>query len=62
VPHRSADPAYRTMRLTTKNGSVLTGIKSGETLTLQQLLDVVAFLKQASGDRTAPVTLADVAN
>jgi len=50
------------MRLTTKNGSVLTGIKSGETLTLQQLLDVVAFLKQASGDRTAPVTLADVAN
>jgi hypothetical protein len=87
--------------LTTKTGSILTGIKSGETatrvllrhvvaaadaayhpkgrhrrvgaqqssvmpndyasrLTLQQLLDVVAFLKQASGDRT-PVTLADVA-
>lgn len=104
VPHRSADPAYRTMRLTTKNGSVLTGIKSGETaeavffydtsslppmlrtipkteiaasaphhtsvmpddyasrLTLQQLLDVVAFLKQTSGDRTSAVTLADVAN
>jgi len=104
VPHRSADPAYRTMRLTTKTGSVLTGIKSGESaeavffydtsslppmlrtipkadiaasaphhtsvmpddyasrLTLQQLLDVVAYLKQASGDRTATVTLADVAN
>ena len=104
VPHRSADPAYRTMRLTTKTGSVLTGIKSGESaeavffydtsslppmlrtipktdiaasaphhtsvmpddyasrLTLQQLLDVVAYLKQASGDRAATVTLADVAN
>jgi len=104
VPHRSTDPAYRTMRLTTKTGSILTGIKSGETadavffydtaslppmlrtipkadiassaqhnesvmptdyasrLTLQQLLDVVAFLKQASGDRNAAVTLADVAN
>jgi len=104
VPHRSADPAYRTMRLTTRTGSILTGIKSGETadavffydtsslppmlrtipkadiaasaqhnasvmpddyasrLTLQQLLDVVAFLKQAGGDRTTTVTLADVAN
>jgi hypothetical protein len=92
------------MRLTTKTGSVLTGIKSSETaetvlfydtaslppmlrtirktdivsaaqrnesvmptdyasrLTLQQLLDVVAFLKQAKGDGTGPVTLADVAN
>jgi hypothetical protein len=102
VPHRSADPAYRTMRLTTKTGSVFTGIKSGESaeavffydtaslppmlrtvpkadivssaqhsgsvmpddyasrLTLQQLLDVVAFLKQAGGDRGAAVTLADV--
>jgi hypothetical protein len=29
-------------------------------LTLQQLLDVVAFLKFASGDRSASVTLADV--
>jgi putative heme-binding domain-containing protein len=104
VPHRSADPAYRTRRLTTKTGSILTGIKSGETadavffydtsslppmlrtipkadiaasaphhgsvmpddyasrLTLQQLLDVVAFLKQAGGDHAATVTLADVAN
>jgi putative heme-binding domain-containing protein len=104
VPHRSADRAYQTVRLTTKTGSVLTGIKSGETpaavffydtsslppvlrtipkgdiaasalhhesvmpndyasrLTLQQLLDVVAFLKRAGGDRASPVTLADVAN
>ena len=104
VPHRTADPAYRTMRLTTKTGNILTGIKSGESadavffydtsslppmlrtipkadivasarhhesvmpsdyasrLTLQQLLDVVAFLKAASGDRAAAVTLADVAN
>jgi hypothetical protein len=31
-------------------------------LTLQQLLDVVAFLKAASGDRAAAVTLADVTN
>jgi hypothetical protein len=31
VPHRSADPAYQTVRLTTKTGSILTGIKSGET-------------------------------
>jgi putative heme-binding domain-containing protein len=104
VPHRSADPAYRTVRITTKTGNILTGIKSGESadavffydtsslppvlrtisktditatawhhssvmpndyasrLTLQQLLDVVAFLKQAGGDRTSPVTLADVAN
>jgi putative heme-binding domain-containing protein len=104
VPHRSADPAYQTMRLTTRTGSILTGIKSGESadavffydtsslppvlrtipkaditastrqnssvmpndyasrLTLQQLLDVVAFLKQAGGDRTSPVTLADVVN
>jgi hypothetical protein len=31
-------------------------------LTLQQLLDVVAFLKRAGGDRGATVTLADVAN
>jgi len=104
VPHRSTDPAYKTMRLTTKTGSILTGIKSGETadavffydtaslppmlrtipktdiasaaqhnesvmptdyasrLTLQQLLDVVAFLKQTAGDRNGPVTLADVAN
>jgi putative heme-binding domain-containing protein len=104
VPHRSTDKAYQTVRLTTKTGSILTGIKSGETaeavffydtsslppllrtipktdiaasarhyesvmpndyasrLTLQQLLDVVAFLKQSSGDRTATVTLADVVN
>jgi putative heme-binding domain-containing protein len=104
VPHRSADKAYQTVRLTTKTGTILTGIKSGETaadvffydtsslppvlrtipkadiaasarhsasvmpndyasrLTLQQLLDVVAFLKQAGGDRGAAVTLADVAN
>jgi putative heme-binding domain-containing protein len=104
VPHRSTDPAYRTMRVTTKTGSIITGIKSGETadsvffydtaslppmlrtipkaditasaahnesvmptdyasrLTLKQLLDVVAYLKQAGGDRTAAVTLADVAN
>lgn len=104
VPHRSADKAYQTVRLTTKTGSILTGIKSGETaaavffydtsslppvlrtipksdiaastrhqesvmpndyasrLTLQQLLDVVAFLKRAGGDRNATVTLADVAN
>lgn len=104
VPHRSADRAYQTVRITTKTGSILTGIKSGETeeavffyetsslppvlrtipkadivasarhhesvmpndyasrLTLQQLLDVVAFLKQTSGDRTSTVTLADVAN
>jgi putative heme-binding domain-containing protein len=104
VPHRSADKAYQTVRVTTKTGSILTGIKSGETadavffyetsslppvlrtipkadiatstrhhgsvmpndyasrLTLQQLLDVVAFLKQAGGDWTSPVTLADVAN
>jgi putative heme-binding domain-containing protein len=102
VPHRSADPAYSTIRLTTKTGAVLTGIKSGETkdsvlfydtsslppilrtipktditgsarqqssvmpndyasrLTLQQLLDVVAFLRMASGDRNVSVTLADV--
>jgi putative heme-binding domain-containing protein len=104
VPHRSADKAYQTVRLTTKTGTILTGIKSGETatdvffydtsslppvlrtipktdiaasarqqssvmpndyasrLTLQQLLDVVAFLKRAGGDRGATVTLADVAN
>ena len=104
VPHRSTDRAYQTVRLTTKTGSILTGIKSGETadavffyetsslppvlrtipksdiaasarhhesvmpndyaarLTLQQLLDVVAFLKQSSGDGTATVTLADVAD
>ena len=104
VPHRSADKAYQTVRITTKTGTILTGIKSGETadavffyetsslppvlrtipradiaasarhhasvmpndyasrLTLQQLLDVVAFLKQASGDRNGPVTLADVAD
>ena len=104
VPHRSADKAYQTVRLTTRTGTILTGIKSGETakdvffydtsalppvlrtipkadiaasarqessvmpndyasrLTLQQLLDVVAFLKQSGGDRTSPVTLADVAN
>jgi putative heme-binding domain-containing protein len=103
VPHRSADKAYQTVRLTTKT-AILTGIRSGETatavffydtsslppvlrtipkadivasarhhesvmpsdyasrLTLQQLLDVVAFLKAASGDRAAAVTLADVAN
>jgi putative heme-binding domain-containing protein len=102
VPHRSADPAYSTMRLTTKTGAILTGIKSGETrdavlfydtsslppilrtipkadiagsarhhgsvmpndyasrLTLQQLLDVVAFLRAASGDEDAAVALADV--
>ena len=29
-------------------------------LTLQQLLDVVAFLRMASGDRNVAVTLADV--
>ena len=104
VPHRSTDPAYRTMRLTTRTGSIITGIKSGETadavffydtaslppmlrtipkadiaasaahsqsvmptdyasrLTLQQLLDVVAFLKRAGGDRDGTVTLADVAD
>lgn len=104
VPHRSADKAYQTVRITTKTGSILTGIKSGETaeavffydtsslppvlrtipkgnivasarqpesvmpsdyasrLTLQQLLNVVAFLKQTSGDRTSTVTLADVVN
>ena len=102
VPHRSADPAYSTVRLTTKTGAILTGIRSGETkdsvlfydtsslppilrtipkaditasarqqssvmpndyasrLTLQQLLDVVAFLRMASGDRNVAVTLADV--
>ena len=31
VPHRSADPAYSTVRLTTKTGAILTGIRSGET-------------------------------
>jgi putative heme-binding domain-containing protein len=104
VPHRSADKAYQTVRVTTKTGSILTGIKSGESqdaiffydtsslppvlrtipktditasarhhssvmpndyasrLTLQQLLDVVAFLKSASGDKNAMVTLADVTN
>jgi putative heme-binding domain-containing protein len=103
VPHRSADKAYQTVRLTTRT-AILTGIRSGETatdvffydtsslppvlrtipkadivasarhhesvmpsdyasrLTLQQLLDVVAFLKAASGDGAAAVTLADVAN
>jgi putative heme-binding domain-containing protein len=103
VPHRSADKAYQTVRLTTRT-AILTGIRSGETatdvffydtsslppvlrtipktdivasarhnesvmpsdyasrLTLQQLLDVVAFLKASSGDRAAAVTLADVAN
>ena len=102
VPHRSADPAYSTVRLTTKTGAILTGIRSGETkdsvlfydtsslppilrtipkaditasarqqssvmpndyasrLTLQQLLDVVAFLRMSSGDRNVSVTLADV--
>ena len=102
VPHRSADPAYSTVRLTTRTGAILTGIRSGETkdavlfydtsslppilrtipkaditasarqqssvmpndyasrLTLQQLLDVVAFLRMASGDRNVAVTLADV--
>jgi putative heme-binding domain-containing protein len=102
VPHRSSDPAYRTVQLTTRTGTIFTGIKSGETkeavlfydtsslppvlrtilksdiaasaqqqgtimpndyasrLTLQQLIDVVAFLKSASGDRAASVTLADV--
>jgi putative heme-binding domain-containing protein len=104
VPHRSADPAYATVRLTTRTGTIITGIKSGETkdavlfydtatlppvlrtipkaditgsarqqssvmpndyasrLTLQQLLDVVAFLRMASGDRNVSVTLADVVN
>ena len=102
VPHRSADPAYSTVRLTTRTGAIITGIKSGETkdavlfydtsslppilrtipkaditasarqqssvmpndyasrLTLQQLLDVVAFLRMSSGDRNVSVTLADV--
>jgi putative heme-binding domain-containing protein len=102
VPHRSTERAYQTVQITTKTGSILTGIKSGESadsvffydtaslppvlrtipkaditasarhhssvmpndyasrLTLQQLLDVVAYLKQASGDRTSAVTLADV--
>jgi putative heme-binding domain-containing protein len=102
VPHRSADPAYSTVRLTTRTGAIITGIRSGETtdavlfydtsslppilrtipksditasarqqnsvmpndyasrLTLQQLLDVVAFLRMASGDRNVSVTLADV--
>jgi len=31
VPHRSADPAYSTVRLTTRTGAILTGIRSGET-------------------------------
>jgi putative heme-binding domain-containing protein len=102
VPHRSSDPTYNTVQLTTRTGTVYTGIRSGETrdavlfydtatlppvlrtipkaditasaarqgsvmpsdyaarLTLQQLLDVVAFLKSVSGDRAATVTLADV--
>jgi putative heme-binding domain-containing protein len=101
VPHRANDPAYATMRLTTKVGAILTGIKSGETdevvhfydtsslppilrtipkseiadseahnasvmpsdyasrLTLQQLLDLVSFLK-SSGGTPVSVTLSEV--
>lgn len=104
VPHRASDPAYVTMKLTTKVGLVLTGIKAGETadvirfydtsslppllrtiaksdivesakynssvmpndyaarLTLQQLLNVVAFLKSSDGGSQMPVTLNDVIN
>lgn len=104
LPHRSGDPAYRTRRLTTKTGVILTGIKAGETpdavlfydtsslppvlrtiaksdiveskhhhtavmpadyasrLTMQQLLDVVAFIKSAGPDPSSPVMLADVLN
>lgn len=102
VPHRSSDPAYATMRLTTKVGQVLTGITAGETedtvhfydtstlppilrtipksdiveiesrnnsvmpsdyasrLTLQQLLDLVSFLKSAAGGPPVSVTLSEV--
>ena len=101
MPHRSADPAYSTVRLTTRTGAILTGIRSGETkdavlfydtsslppilrtipkaditasarqqssvmpndyasrLTLQQLLDVVAFLRH--GERR-PQRLGDLAD
>ena len=104
VPHRSSDPAYRTVKLTTRHGTILTGLPSGHSgdavlfydtatlppvlrtipkseivhsahhestvmptdyasrLTLQQLLDVVAFLKSVSGDPDASVTLKDVIN
>jgi len=96
VPHRSPEPRYNTMRVTTKVGQIITGIRAGETsdvlyfydtsslppllrrlpksdiahterhsesvmpndyasrFTLQQLLDVVSYL------RSSPVTLADV--
>jgi putative heme-binding domain-containing protein len=96
VPHRSPEPRYNTMKVTTKVGQIMTGIRAGETsdvvyfydtsslppilrrlpksdivhternhesvmpadyaskFTLQQLLDVVSYLK------SAPVTLADV--
>lgn len=102
VPHRSADKAYQTMRVTTKTGTILTGIKSGETadavffyetsslppvlrtilkadiaastrhhgsvmpndyasrLTLQQLLDIVSFLKSPAGGPPVSVALGDV--
>jgi putative heme-binding domain-containing protein len=102
VPHRSSDPAYATTRLTTKVGTIFTGIKAGETedairfydtsvlppllrtiprsdiveseahdravmpsdyasrLTLQQLLDIVSFLKSSAGGPPLPVTLSDV--
>ena len=101
VPHRANDPAYATMRLTTKVGAILTGVKAGETgdvvhfydtsslppilrtipkseivdeephnasvmpsdyasrLTLQQLLDLVSFLKSSAGTPVS-VTLAEV--
>jgi putative heme-binding domain-containing protein len=101
VPHRANDPAYATMRLTTKVGAILTGITAGETdevvhfydtsslppilrtipkseivdqephntsvmpsdyasrLTLQQLLDLVSFLKSSAGTPVS-VTLSEV--
>jgi putative heme-binding domain-containing protein len=102
VPHRSSDPAYATTRLTTKVGTIYTGIKAGETedairfydtsvlppllrtirradivdseahdravmpsdyasrLTLQQLLDIVSFLKSPAGGPPVSVALGDV--
>jgi putative heme-binding domain-containing protein len=102
VPHRASDPAYATMRLTTKVGLILIGITAGETdetvyfydtsslppilrtipkadildvepqtssvlpsdyasrLTLQQLLDLVSFLKSSAGGPPVSVTLPDV--
>jgi putative heme-binding domain-containing protein len=103
VPHRASDPAYATVRLTTRLGQILTGIRAGETddavlfyetsvlppvlrtipkkdivgsealqnssvmpgdyasrLTVQQLLDLVAFLKSSGGGPPVAVTLGDV--